>query len=156
MPGAGFYAVESGPISFRRDGNWYTGEERIDNPRIALLFSRCLRRDSAGNYFLQVGDEHAPVNVEDTPWVVVAIDALPGGDFRIRLNDGDSEPLDCASLEVGAGNVMYCAAKSERYRTRILRPAYYHLAPFFESGEAGEYFLRAHGRRYPIGLVSGS
>jgi len=38
MPRAGFYTVESGKISFRRDGNWYSDDERIDNPRIALLF----------------------------------------------------------------------------------------------------------------------
>ena len=43
MPRAGFYTVESGKISFRRDGNWYSDDERIDNPRIALLFSRSVR-----------------------------------------------------------------------------------------------------------------
>jgi hypothetical protein len=150
MPTAGFYAVEAGRISFRHDGNWYSDEERIDNPRIALLFSRSLRQDAAGNYFLQVGDERAPVTVEDTPYVVITVDPLPDGGFRITLNDGESEMLDCATLEVGAANVLYCAVKGGRYRARLLRHAYYHLAPFFEEGEAGGYFVRAEGRRYPI------
>ena len=70
MPRAGFYAVESGKISFRRDGNWYTDEERIDHPRIALLFSQSIRRADDGSYFLQVGDERAAITVEDTPYVI--------------------------------------------------------------------------------------
>ena len=55
MPRAGFYTVESGKISFRRDGNWYTDDERIDNPRIALLFSQSIKRNPDGSYYLQVG-----------------------------------------------------------------------------------------------------
>jgi hypothetical protein len=74
MPRAGFYAVESGQISFRRDGHWYTDEERIDNSRIALLFSRSIRRNPDGSYFLQVGDERASITVEDTPYVVKSVE----------------------------------------------------------------------------------
>src|SRR5215472_5065909 len=100
MARAGFYAVESGKISFRRDGNWYTDEERIDNPRIALLFSRSIRRNPDGSYFLQVGDERASITVEDTPYVVksTAGDAARG--FVVVLNDEEREPLDGNSLEV--------------------------------------------------------
>ena len=50
MPRAGFYTVESGKISFRRDGNWYSDDERIDNPRIALLFSQSIKRNPDGSY----------------------------------------------------------------------------------------------------------
>ncbi len=74
MARAGFYAIESGRISFRRDGNWYSDDERIDNPRIAMLFSRSLRQDPDGRWFLQVAEERAPVAIEDTPYVVRAIE----------------------------------------------------------------------------------
>jgi uncharacterized protein len=152
MPRAGFYAVESGRISFRHDGNWYSDDERIDNPRIALLFSRSLRQDPAGNFFLQVGDERAAVDIEDTPYVVTRIDPLPADGFRIFLNDGESEALDCTSLAVGADNVLYCAIKGGRYRARVLRPAYYQMAPYFEENGRGGYVLRAGSRHYSIKL----
>ena len=58
MARAGFYPIESGKISFRRDGNWYSDDERIDNPRIALLFSRSIKRSSDGSYYLQVAEGH--------------------------------------------------------------------------------------------------
>ena len=98
MPRAGFYAVESGKISFRRDGNWYTDEERIDNPRIALLFSRSIRRNPDGSYFLQVGDERASITVDDTPYVVKSVEGDAAGGFTLVLNDDEREPLDASSL----------------------------------------------------------
>ena len=85
MARAGFYAVESGKISFRRDGNWYSDDERIDNQRIALLFSKSVHRDKHGNYYLQVAEERAPITVEDTPYVVKKVDE--DGERRLRDRD---------------------------------------------------------------------
>lgn len=155
MPSAGFYAVESGRISFRRDGNWYTDEERIDNRRIALLFSKSLRRNPDGSYFLQVGDERAPVEVEDTPWVVTAVDRRPDGRFILTLNDDEREELDCSSLEVGEADVLYCRVKGGQARARVLRPAYYHLSGFFEADEDGRFFLRCGAERFLIARTAG-
>src|SRR5579871_4980242 len=132
MARAGFYAIESGRISFRRDGNWYSDDERIDNPRIAMLFSRSLRQDPDGRWFLQVAEERAPVTIEDTPYVVRAIEEEPDG-VAIVLNDGAREPLDPETLEVGVENVLYCRVKEGRFRARFLRPAYYHLSSRFEA-----------------------
>jgi hypothetical protein len=149
MPRAGFYAVESGRISFRRDGNWYTNEERIDNPRIALLFSRSIRRGAGGGYYLEVGDERAPIEVEDTPYVVRTIED-DGGALMIVLNDGTREPLDPASLAVGAQDVPYCSVKGGEFEARFLRPAYYHLSRYFDSGPGG-YCINLAGKSYPLG-----
>ncbi len=82
MARAGFYAVESGKISFRRDGNWYSDDERIDNPRIALLFSRSIRRDPDGSYFLQVGEERAPSRSKILPTSSKRSTATRGPDSR--------------------------------------------------------------------------
>jgi hypothetical protein len=150
MPRAGFYAVESGKISFRRDGNWYTDEERIDNPRIALLFSQSIRRGPDGKYFLQVGDERASITVEDTPYVVKALEDDELGGFMLVLNDDTREPLDPATLEVGADNVLYARVKGGAARARFLRSAYYHLSDRFEVDGRGRYFLTLAGRRHPL------
>ena len=150
MARAGFYAVESGRISFRRDGNWYSDEERIDNPRIALLFSRCLKRNPDGSYYLQVAEERAPVTIEDTPWVVRSIEDGDGGALTIVLNDDSREPLDPASLEVGRDNVLYCRVKGGEYRARMLRNAYNHLSPLFEPDDRGGFSIVVGGRAFPM------
>jgi uncharacterized protein len=150
MPRAGFYAVESGKISFRRDGNWYSDEEKIDNPRIALLFSRSIRRNPDGSYYLQVAEERAPIVVEDTPYVVKAVEGDKRTGFALVLNDEEREPLDPRSLEVGPQNVLYARVKNGEYRARFLRSAYYHLADCLEGGERTGFFLNIAGKRYPL------
>jgi uncharacterized protein len=150
MPRAGFYAVESGKISFRRDGNWYTDEERIDNPRIALLFSRSIRRNPDGSYFLQVGDERASITVEDTPYVVKSVQGDSASGFAVVLNDEEREPLDYGSLEVGPDNVLYCRVKNCAFPARFLRPAYYHLSECLGVDDNGGFFFNVAGKRYPV------
>jgi len=156
MARAGFYAVESGKISFRHDGNWYTDEERIDNPRIALLFSKSIQQEPDGSYFLKVGDERAPITVEDTPYVVRTLedDSLDG--FTMVLNDDTREPLDASELQVGVDNALYARVKGGKFRARFLRNAYYHLASRIESDDAHRFFLILRGERHPISRHSGA
>lgn len=150
MARAGFYAVESGKISFRHDGNWYNDDERIENPRIALLFSRSLRRNPDGGYLLQVADERAAITVEDTPWVVTAIDDDGHGGFVLVTNDEVREALDPSTLEVGDANVLYCRVKQGEFPARFLRNAYYRLAEHFVTEDGENFAIIIDGRRYPI------
>jgi uncharacterized protein len=150
MARAGFYAVESGRISFRRDGNWYSDEDRIDNPRIALLFSRSIRQNPDGSFYLQVAEERAAITVEDTPYVVKAVGGDAHGGFTILLNDEEREPLDPVTLEVGPDNVLYCRIKGGAFRARFLRTAYYHLSAAFNADESGAFSITIGGQRYPL------
>ncbi|HVA69380.1 MAG TPA: DUF1285 domain-containing protein [Candidatus Binataceae bacterium] len=156
MARAGFYAVESGRISFRRDGHWYSDEERIDNPRIALLFSRSLKRNPDGSYYLQVAEERAPVVIEDTPWVVRSIEDDGRGGLALILNDESREPLDPGSLEVGRDNVLYCRVKGGEHRARMLRNAYNHLSPLFEPDGRGGFSIVVDGRAFPMRIADGA
>lgn len=156
MPRAGFYAVESGKISFRRDGNWYSDEERIDNPRIALLFSRSIRRNPDGSYMLQVGDERASITVEDTPYVVKSVEGDAARGFTLVLNDEEREPLDPGSLEAGPDNVLYCSVKNGEHKARFLRSAYYHLSDCVEMDDDGRFVFSVAGHRYPVRQVPAS
>jgi hypothetical protein len=155
MVRAGFYTIESGKISFRRDGNWYSDEERIDNPRISLLFSQSIKQNPDGTYYLQIAAEHAPITVEDTPYVVRTLEDDELGGFEMALNDGTHEALDPAALEVGAENVLYAKVKGGKHRARFLRTAYYHLSDCFESDEAGRFFVNLRGHRYPLAVAGG-
>lgn len=154
MARAGFYAVESGKISFRRDGNWYSDDERIDNPRIAMLFSRSIRRNPDGSYYLQVAEERAAITVEDTPYVVKTIEDDSAGGFILVTNDDEREPIDPTTLEVDRDNVLYCQVKGGVFRARFLRSAYYHLSGAFMADEDGRFSILIGGRRYPIRIAA--
>jgi uncharacterized protein len=150
MATAGFYAIESHTIRFGRDGEWYSDGERIDNRRIADLFSRCVRKDPRGGYLLQMGDERAPLEVEDTPFVVRQIDGDAEQGFTALLNDGTREPLDPETVRIGADNAFYCRVKKGECEARLLRPAHYALARAIETDDAGAYRLRVRGRTYAV------
>ncbi|MGD0075585.1 MAG: DUF1285 domain-containing protein [Candidatus Binataceae bacterium] len=155
MARAGFYAVESGKISFRRDGRWYVDDELIDNPRIALLFSRSIRQTPDCGYFLQIGDERASITVEDTPYVVKSIKGDAPQGFSVLLNDDTVERLDPSSLAIGRDNVLYCSVKHGQHRARFLRPAYYHLSDSLQPDEHGGFCFVTMGKRYPLRHAAG-
>jgi len=140
---AGFYAISSSHIRFGRDGRWYSDGEPIANRRIADLFSRHIQRHPDGGYQLVLGDERARIEVEDTPYVVTAVDGDADAGFTVTLNDASREPLDSTSLQVAAGEVLYCRVKSGTERARFLRPAYYQLAPFIQEEPPGHFCLRS-------------
>ena len=149
MARAGFYAVQATKIRFGGDGHWYADDEPITNPRIAALFTKHLRREPDGHYVIRMGDEQAPVEVEDTAFVVVGLTQTAAGRFVLELNDETSEVLDPTGLEVGAGNVLYCRVKDGSERARFLRPAYYQLAPHINERDGG-FLLRTGNETYPI------
>ena len=149
MAQAGFWAVSSGAISFRRDGRWYSDDEPINNARIAKLFSRCLTQVDDGRWQIAMADERAFVTIDDTPWVVTGVGGDAASGFTIRLNDDSVEPLDAATLTVGAAHVLYTRVKGGRYPARFLRPAYYQLAPAITERE-GRFVLETSGQRHEI------
>jgi hypothetical protein len=146
VPGAGFYAITYAKLKFGSDGRWYVDGEPIVHERLALLFSRYLRRKPGGGFEIWIDARyHADVEVEDTPYVVTGVGpaSSPGSaGFTLRLSDGSSEPLDPDSLQVGAGNVLYCRVKSGSERARFLRHTYYQLAHFIEEAGDGQFRLR--------------
>jgi hypothetical protein len=150
MPGAGFYEIRSSTIRFGRDGVWYADGEPIPNPRITALFSRHLVRQDDGSYRIEIGFDRAPVEIEDTPYVVQRVDGDPEHGFRVELNDGSREPLAAETLAISADHVLYCRVKDGGERARFLRPAYYQLSSHFEEGAPGRFVLRSRGQSYSI------
>ena len=87
--------------------------------------------------------------IERAGAIPVLVDIAPGG-FTIVLNDDEREPLDPATLEIGADNVLYARVKGGTSRARFMRNAYYHLSPSFEAEEHGGFSIVTRGRRYPL------
>jgi len=151
-PKAGFWAIGGYEISFRKDGRWYADDEVIENPRIALLFSRHVQMDGDGRWVVDVGVDRQPVIIEDTALVVVAVEGDADHGFDVRTNDDVTRPLDCSTLEVGPDDVLYCTVERGergRIKARFLRSAYYQLAGFIEEHE-GHPLLRCRGERHAI------
>ena len=154
MPGAGFYSIHAARLCFRSDGRWYADDEPVTHERLARLFSRYLRRKPGGGFEIWIDERyHADVEVEDTLYVVSSVHAAADGSLSVELNDGSSEPLDPTSLSVGRDNVVYCRVKHGRERARLLRPAYYQLAPLIDEGAPGQYQLHCGRHTYPIGRL---
>jgi hypothetical protein len=151
MARAGFYAVHNSQIRFGRDGRWYADGEPIVNPRIADLFSRHVERRVDGGYRLRIGDEQAPIVVDDTPYVVIAAEVTADRGVAIELNDRSRERLDPATLEIGPDEVLYCRVKGGGERARFLRAAYYQLAEHIDAERPGRFVLHLAGGDYPIG-----
>jgi len=151
MARAGFTAISSGRIKFGKDGRWYSDDEPIPNRAINRLFSRTLTILPDGRARLELGEDRADVIVEDTPWVVVAVEGDPARGFSIVLNDETRETLDADSLRVGVENVLYCRVKQGAHEARFLRPAYYELVRHAEAGTDGTVVLRVGGRRVALG-----
>ena len=151
MPGAGFYSIHTSKLTFASDGRWYADDEPVLHNRLAALFSRYLRRKPSGGFEIWIDERyHADVEVEDTPYVVTGVHVTGEGTLCLALNDGTTERLDPGSLQVGAGNVLYCRVKQGTERARFLRPAYYHVADFIEEVGPGRYQLRCGDATHPI------
>lgn len=150
MARAGFTAISGGRLRFGKDGLWYCNDEVVQNRAIRDLFSRTLTVLPDGRGRLELGEDKADVEIEDTPWVVTACDGTPRAGFVVLLNDGTREPLDAATLRVGAEHVLYCRVKGGAHEARFLRPAYYELMQHAEPGPAGECVLATAGRRVVV------
>ena len=150
MARAGFTALGSGKIRFGRDGRWYSDDEVIPNRAICRLFSQHLRVLPDGRGRLEIGEDKADVIIEDTPWVVTAVDGDPESGFAVVLNDDTREPLDPATLAVGRDDVLYCRVKGGAYEARFLRPAYYALMRHADSAPGVGAVLAIGRRRVPI------
>ncbi len=152
MPKAGFWAIGGYDINFRRDGRWYADDELVENKRIALLFSQHVQSDGEGGWVIDLQIDRQPVRVEDTALVVQLVDGDPAAGFEVRTNDAVVEPLDCATLEIGPDNVLYCTVDRGargKIRARFLRSAYYALVRHLVETDEG-IVLPCVGSNYPI------
>lgn len=143
----------AGRLFLDKEGRWFHEGVEITHERTLRLFSRSLVRQPDGSYALKIGDESAPVCVEDTAIVVRSISARMDkqekpAEYVLALSDGGEEALDTSTLEIDENNVMYCRVKNGVEKARLLRPAYYQLCSFLECDEAGQtYWLPWQGRK---------
>jgi uncharacterized protein len=143
-------------IRIDKEGVWYYKGNEMFRKDIVQLFYQNLKRDESGSYYIDLENDQASLEVEDTAYVVIAVEKSGSpaeGNERISilLNDETREELDCKSLRIGDDNILYCTVKADSHGARFLRSSYYQIAEFFDCDDSGDsYFLPLNGKRYYI------
>jgi uncharacterized protein len=118
-------------IRIDREGVWFYRGTEMSRQDIIQLFYQHLLQDESG-YFIQMGGQHYPVDVEDTAYVVRVVYWIKSGNelkgVRLLLSDNCIEELDPETLKIGKENVLYCRVKAGRFDARFSRPSYYRFA----------------------------
>ena len=132
---------------------WHVKDEtrsEIFRPDILEIFFDNARVDGQGRYLVLWQNQECYLEVADTLFVVQRA-AMEKDDDRVTLwlNDGQSEPLDPATLRMGQDNVIYCSVKDGRFPARFNRAAYYQLAERIEE-EDGRFFVSIGGSKHFI------
>lgn len=132
------------------EGRFLHRGEPVTHARTLEVLWRSLERGPDGLWRVSIGRESAIVEVGETPWVVRAV-LLDGPEPLVLLADGEREPLDPASLSVGADGVLRCRVRGGE-RARFARSAQIALGLALDEDPAGSgrYQLAIGGRRWPV------
>jgi uncharacterized protein len=146
--------LSSSDIRIDAEGIWFYRGTEMSRHDIIGLFYQHLQQDAEGGYFIEIGQQRYPIDVEDTAYVVWALTWMCRKDETeehayLLLSDGSVETLDPATLRIGANHIPYCRVKSRRYEARLSRAAYYKLTKHLEQDASNDtFFLSLNGQRH--------
>jgi hypothetical protein len=130
------------------DGEWWDDDVEITHHGVLANLRANLRKDGEG-YFIQTR-VRIPVEVADAPFVVTRVERR-GEALQAWLNDGSEQPIDPATLSLGAGDVPYCAVKGGAFHARLSRAATFQLLALAQYDEpSGRGSLHLGGREYAL------
>jgi hypothetical protein len=149
-------SIPESDIQIDADGAWFYRGTKMIRQEIIALFYQHLRQDGSGCYFIEIGNQRRPVQVEDTAYVVWTLRWTGGGDAAedcalLLLSDGSIEKLDPETLRIGRNHIPYCRVKNRKFEARFSRPGYYKLAERLHHDSANDaYFISLNGRQYQL------
>lgn len=123
------------PIRIDRDGIWYHDGRPINRSALITLFSRCLRRDESGAYWLVTPAEAGRILVEDVPFQAVEMAVRGTGEdqevsFRTNLDvwvtAGPDHPVR-VSENAATGEPRPYIVVQDRLEARITRSVFYQM-----------------------------
>lgn len=139
--------VPEGDLRIARDGTWYHEGRPIRRKELVKLFATVLKRDEAGDFWLQTPVEKCPIAVEDAPFVAVEMEASGEGeaqrlDFRSNLDAwieaGPERPLRVETAAQSGEPRPYVLAEpgpAGGLEALLLRPVFYRLAELAVPGQ---------------------
>lgn len=138
-------------LSVDEEGRLLHRGEPITHARTLEVLWRSLARRPDGRWEVAIGRERAYVEVAGTPWVVRGLVEAAGGAPLLVLSDGTREPLDPATLRVGADGILRCDVKGGQ-EARFGRSAQVGLGLALDEDPpgSGRYTLDVNGARWPV------
>jgi hypothetical protein len=104
-------------LSLRRDGSFWHEGVPVTHARLHAQFLRSVEWSEAdGAFLVRLRHFRGWLDVEDTPWFVVAYDSASG---EVELTDGTREPLRIETLRADDDDVLRCAVKGGRWDARF-------------------------------------
>ncbi|MHA1114502.1 MAG: DUF1285 domain-containing protein [Alphaproteobacteria bacterium] len=157
-----------GDIGMRiaRDGTWFYQGSPISRKPMVKLFSTVLHREADGAYYLITPAEKARVQVDDAPFVAVAVDVAGAGrdqilSFRTNVDDivvADAKHPIRVAFDSERGEPAPYVTVRDGLEALINRPVYYELVELGceADGEANgerDYGVWSAGLFFPLGKL---
>ncbi len=139
---------EQSGLSIDAEGRFRHRGGLITHARTLEVLWRSLWRDGAGRYRVRIGREEGYVRVEDAPYGVRGV-TVEAGRPLLHLTDGTVEPLDPATLRIGADGVLRCRAHGS-HAARFQRAAQASLGQLLEERAPGRYVLVLEDGAWPV------
>jgi hypothetical protein len=128
--------IHLGDLEMRiaRDGTWFYRGSPINRPALVKLFASALRREADGGYWLVTPAERGRIEVEDAPFLAVALTVEGEGRdqkliFRTNLDEfmtaGPDNPLRVETATNGEPR-PYILVR-DGLEARLARPVFYEL-----------------------------
>ena len=117
-------------ITIKSNGKWYFGQAEMFRRKILNILASNIYRNDDGSYYIQMGDDHNPLIVEDVPFLASGIvdHELP---IKLVLHDLQEIVLDHEMKLFFKGDVPYISFKWEA-DTRLTRGVYWKLSQYFD------------------------
>src|SRR6516164_6880910 len=139
--------VDCGDLEMRiaRDGTWHYRGSPIDRPALVKLFASVLRREADGRYWLVTPAERGLIQVEDVPFLAVAVTVEGEGRdqqliFRTNLDEfvtaGPDNPLRVETAASGEPS-PYILIR-DALEARLARPVFYDLVELGIEEQVGD------------------
>jgi hypothetical protein len=144
-PAAGDPTCGDFDIRIGRDGTWYYHGSPIGRKPLVRLFASVLRREADGSFWLVTPVERGRIEVEDAPFVAVALEASGSGgnqELTFRTNIDDEVTADAAhplrvETSPDTGEPSPYILVKPGLEARLLRPVFYQLVALGETQRIG-------------------
>ena len=153
--------IDCGHFDMRitRDGTWHYRGSPIHRKPLVTLFSSVLRRDADGQFWLETPVERGRIDVEDAPFVAVAMDVEGGGPdqaliFRTNLDEtvtaGPDHPIR-VTFDESTGEPSPYLLVRDNLEALMTRAVFYELAELaVEHPQTGLPGVWSGGVFYPL------
>ncbi len=160
--GAGQHVCGDIDMRISRDGTWFYHGSPIGRKSLVRLFAHVLRRDGAGDYWLETPVEKARIRVDDAPFTAVEMFAEGAGAarrLRFRTNVDDIVTLDAdhplrVETDPATGEPAPYLTVRDGLEALVVRSVFYDLVALGEERDEVVFGVWSSGRFFALGRIA--